>query len=194
MSIVVAATDGKQVIMASDTLYTDGSHKVYGKKIIKVDNKLLVGISGDAYIFDVVQHLVDNETISYSKTGLRDFAVTAFRMAEEQMLNKNEDNALSGSILFALAPMDGLPGRIFDMSVDGSIHETTIAPADLHPGGMAYFAIGAGAGYAFGSLYKANQFPGIPTSSIGTRVLDAIKVACHFDVNCGGEVDYQCLS
>lgn len=172
MTIVVGVMGGDgQVVMAADSLVTNGSFKSqHPGKIVRVSTAagdVLVGAAGDAGIHPLVLKVDVPAPIGDLDRWAQDYAEAWTWQAREAKL-VDSDGEVNGEALLAAG------GRLW------SIFENVALPA------LETFAvIGSGSAVALGALEVLDRAD--PERAVVAAVA-AVEAACRWSVGCGGPV------
>jgi ATP-dependent protease HslVU (ClpYQ) peptidase subunit len=167
MTIIVAATDGETTYVVSDTLYSSNNSKVFAPKIIHhMLPTVLIGMSGDAFVYDILASLL-SAGFDPSKEGLRSLGQSIFKQAKDDFLVLKERPDVS-ELLFVLPG-----GKMYTYCTDERIFEHS-----------QYCAIGCGQDYALGSLYTNFKNSNPKLSDLSVFVKEAAEAACKFSPSC----------
>lgn len=155
MTVVIAQIKDGKSCMASDSLDHDNSLRYKAPKIVRIKDRLLIGVSGLAKLYDIVADINVKSNISIDSKYLSRLGQSCFeRLRDELVVTKPED--IEAELLFLTE--DG----IFSMSIDSPIYEH-----------KDFWAIGSGQKLAIGCMEG------------GGDIKAAVECACKYDPNCG---------
>lgn len=155
MTVVIAQIKDGKSYMASDSLDHDESLKYEAPKIVRIKDRLLIGVSGLAKLYDIVESVNVKANAMLDRAYLSKLGQSCFeRLRDDLIVTKSED--IEAELLFLTE--DG----IFSMSIDSPIYE--------HKG---FWAIGSGQKLAIGCMEG------------GGDIKAAVECACKYDPNCG---------
>lgn len=161
MTVVIAQVKDGRRVMASDSLDHDNHLKYQAPKIINISNRILIGISGMAKMYDIASRLTLKANKKITQEYLAGLGQTLFEQLKEELLVTKPDE-IEAEMLF-LTDIG-----IFSMSIDSPIYK--------HEG---FWAIGSGQKLALGYMEAGGNIEG------------AVACACKYDPNCGEPVTIE---
>jgi ATP-dependent protease HslVU (ClpYQ) peptidase subunit len=188
MTAIVAYSTGKKVMMGSDSrlLATDGStHSPNISKLFKINNEILVGLSGSSVGTMLLEHGIDFPKLP--KKGkfnqlqwlVRNFVLPAKLALEELGYPSKED-------IFSITALIGVRGILYELMPDWEL-------AEINKG--TFYAVGSGSPYALGAMFSAKNELLLEELAYKDNVQFVLEqgllAACNFHASCGGPLFFE---
>ena len=188
MSIVVVVKKGKEIVIASDTLTSQGmrefssKYKKNSKKFIEYKGTF-IGSVGKSMSKIMLQHALTKQEHTLDFNGLENIYSSMLELhkllKDKYFLvpssKKNEQTVEETKLSLLLANKSG----IYEVSSDRHIAELS-----------KFLAIGSGSSYALGAMYHAyskKKYSAKDIAKIG------VEAACEFDKSCALPMDLECI-
>jgi 20S proteasome alpha/beta subunit len=179
MTIIAAVIDGRSAVIACDSLGSNGwSKSVYGSKLVRLRNDLVVGISGSYLLARWLREGGAEEALREPGAAALDKLWAAWRVwAKAQGCGHTDpsgDHNIPATVLAAM------PGQLFELQSDGSVLRAA----------FPYAAVGSGASVALGALAAAR----LARLDVWASAPLAVHAAIRHVPSCGGDVHVQCVN